>query len=50
MLSMDPVERAEREREMIRKHYAESSPLGTGGHPLRQELNLRETKGGERVE
>jgi small subunit ribosomal protein S4 len=126
MLSMDPVERAEREREMISKHhglglvperatledilglsiqdlmerrlqtvlyrkglakslfqsrqlithghiavegrkvkapsymmtrsdeanldYAESSPLSAGSHPLRQELNLKEMTGGERVE
>ncbi len=30
--------------------YAESSPLSAGGHPLREELNLREMTGGERVE
>jgi small subunit ribosomal protein S4 len=30
--------------------YAESSPLSAGSHPLRQELNMREMSGGERVE
>ncbi len=30
--------------------YAESSPLSAGSHPLRQELNLSEMTGGERVE
>lgn len=30
--------------------YAESSPLRVGDHPLRRELSLMETRGGQQVE